>query len=158
MAKKQTMYLETSVISAYFDFWKRNPAQKRETRLLWNVMPQHFDVYISDIVMIEIDNTKHVEWKHQLQQLVRSIEKLTVTDEVQVLSQQYTSSNVIPQLKVNDALHLATAVVNNMDYLATWNFEHLSRPHQKRKILEFNQAHELNTPIIIEPSELVKEL
>lgn len=89
------MYLETSVISAYFDFWKGNPQQKRETRLLWKVMPQHFQVYISDVVMVEIESA---------------------------------------------------------------NFEHLSRPRQKQKIFKFNQAHKLNTPIIIEPSELVKEL
>jgi len=124
MPKKQTMYLETSVISAYFDFWKGNPAQKRETRSLWKVIPQYFNVYISNIVMIEIENAKYEEWKHQLQQLVRSIEKLMITDTIQKLAQEYTSNNVIPQ----------------------------------RKILEFNQAHEFNTPIIIEPSELVKEL
>lgn len=152
------MYLETSVISAYFDFWKGNPQQKRETRALWKIMLQYFHVYISDVVMVEIESTKDEEWKKKLKQLVQGIEKLTVTDTVQTLAQQYTSGNVIPQPKVNDALHLATAVMNSMDYLVTWNFEHLSRPHQKRKIFEFNQARQLNTPTIIEPSELAKEL
>ena len=146
------------MISAYFDFWKGNPQQKRDTRALWRIMPQHFQIYISDVVIVEIDGAKNEEWKHKLQQLGRGIEKLTVTDAIQKLAQQYTSGDVIPQLKVNDALHLATAVVYRMDYLATWNFEHLSRPHQKQKIFEFNQARQLNTPTIIEPSELVKEL
>lgn len=158
MSKKQTMYLETSVISAYFDFWKSNPQQKRDTRLFWLSVIPKFKVYVSDVNFTEIKETKKQEWREQMEKLTLPIEKLSLSAEMRKLAQKYVNNGVMPPFKINDALHLAVAVLNKMDYFTTWNFRHLSRPHQKRKIFEFNQAYKLYIPIIIEPTELIKEL
>lgn len=152
------MYLETSVISAYFNFWKSNPEQKEQTILLWRLILPKYKVYISQVNVIEIDAVKNQEWRASIEDLVENIERLPITKKVENLAKEYISNAVIPSSKINDALHLAITVSHKIDYLLTWNFKHLSRPYQKRKIFEFNQSRGLYTPIIIEPAELIKEI
>lgn len=158
MPKKQTIYLETSVISAYFDFWESNQQQKKETRLLWKILPSKFKLYISDVNLVEIENIKNLNWKSQIKKLIQEMDNLSMTDQIKTLANDYTHQGIIPQSKFNDALHLAAAVLYQMDYLLTWNFRHLSRPYQKSKVFAFNQMHKLHIPIIIEPTELIKEI
>lgn len=158
MLKKQTMYLETSVISAYFDFWESNQQQKKETQLLWKILKSNFKLYISDVNLVEIEDIKNLNWKSQIKQLIQELDKLSMTVKIKILAEKYTHQGIIPQSKFNDALHLATAVLYQIDYLLTWNFRHLSRPYQKSKVFAFNQMHKLHIPIIIEPTELIKEI
>jgi hypothetical protein len=46
---------------------------------------------------------------------------LRVTQESEKLADNYLKENIIPKKYRDDALHIAIAVVNNMDVLVSWN-------------------------------------
>ena len=49
----------------------------------------------------------------------------------------------IPKSEPEDALHIAVAVINNIDSLASWNFKHIVSVNPIRKIHEINQKRNL---------------
>jgi hypothetical protein len=46
---------------------------------------------------------------------------LNIDDKAKKLADRYVQSEIIPLRFKNDALHIAIAVVNNMDVLVSWN-------------------------------------
>ncbi len=154
MAKKQTMYLETSVISAYFDFWKGNPSQRRYTRQFWEKIVPHHHVYISDICLQELSQAQE-EWYRNYLGLVRDIEIITDAKTVNDLAKQYVSAGIIPKNKLNDASHLAVASLHRMDFLVSWNQEHIVRPHKIHQVIVFNKSQNIHIPTIVKPSDFL---
>jgi hypothetical protein len=56
-----------------------------------------------------------------------------------------------------DSTHLAYASCYNIDYLLTWNCNHLANVNEKKHIRIINGRLGLQTPEIITPLELFKE-
>jgi len=154
MGKKQKIYLETSVISAYFDFKKQDAERETATRTFWHDHLKEYDAFISETVIAEL--VKDTEHAAQQTQLVKDVPTLAVTDEANKLAHHYLASSVIRPTKLADALHLAIATLNKIDFLASWNYRDLARPAQQRKIMDYNEAHGLYVPAIATPDEFLK--
>jgi hypothetical protein len=45
---------------------------------------------------------------------------------------------VIPPSKPNDSLHVAYATVHELDFLLSWNFQHLANVRREARILAIN--------------------
>ena len=58
---------------------------------------------------------------------------------------------------IGDALHVAIASYHKMDYLLTWNCNHLANANKKKHLRRLNERLRLNTPEIITPLELMDE-
>ncbi len=56
-----------------------------------------------------------------------------------------------------DAFHLAYASVYKIDFLLTWNCNHLANANKKQHIRVINTKLGLSTPEIITPLELFEE-
>ncbi len=56
------------------------------------------------------------------------IENLEIVNikEIQALATLYLQKKIIPEKKIFDALHIAMSVINNIDYLVSWNYKHLA--------------------------------
>lgn len=147
---RQTIYLETSVISAYFDFWQTAPEQKRLTRQFWRIVLLKQQAVISEAVMAELNNAR-IEWAKKFRQLVHSFNILPLNQESLNLAEKYVKAGIIPKNYQEDAIHLAIACLQKCDYLATWNSEHLVRPYKLHQIYNFNKKHNLHFPILIKP-------
>jgi len=63
----------------------------------------------------------------------------------------------IPDKNPEDALHIAIATVNGIDYLLTWNFTHINNVQMKSKIISVVEKHGYQCPIICSPEELLGE-
>ena len=63
------------------------------------------------------------------------IELCFVTDEIEELAQKYIEAGVLSDKDLADAQHVATATINEVDYIVSCNFKHLVRASQ---ILQFN--------------------
>jgi hypothetical protein len=50
------------------------------------------------------------------------------------LAQRLLQSKAMPQEFPEDALRVAVAVVNGIEYLLTWNYEHLANAGMRSKI------------------------
>jgi hypothetical protein len=63
---------------------------------------------------------------------------------------------LMPQDVVGDALHLAIASFYKMDYLLTWNCNHLANANKKKHVRRINERLRLSTPEIITPLEVME--
>ena len=63
----------------------------------------------------------------------------------------------MPQKAVEDALHVAVATLNGMDYLLTWNFKHIANAIMRYKIERVCRLAGYEPSIICTPQELLEE-
>lgn len=80
---------------------------------------------------------------------------MAVTDEVEKLASVLISEGPIPGKNPEDALHIAIATINGIDYLLTWNFTHINNAQMKSKIISIVEKHGYLCPIICSPEELL---
>ena len=65
--------------------------------------------------------------------------------------------NAIPEKFPEDALHIAIASVEKIDFIATWNFKHINNPFTKNKIKEIIENAGYICPVLASPEELSGE-
>lgn len=152
--QKQTIYLETSAVSAYFDFKKQDPLRKAVTREFWSSVLPSYEAHIGTITILELADTAP-EHKKEIFPLLEHITELRITEEIEKLADAYLSASLFPQAKRPDALHVAIASVNQIDFLVSWNQQHITRPHRAKLIQDFNASRNLFIPEITTPEELL---
>ncbi|MCL2354786.1 MAG: PIN domain-containing protein [Oscillospiraceae bacterium] len=124
--KKLKIYLDTTIIS-YLDQPERLEKHD-ETHMFWNeIKTGKYDIYISDIVLVEISNCTDLNKKEILINYLSEIyyQDVEITQEIKELAQKYIDNGLIPNKYRDDALHIATATINNCDLIASWNFAHM---------------------------------
>lgn len=119
---RASLYLETFVPSAYYDFKDRK--RMLETRRFWKSL-KYYNVYVSALTLVELRQARDPSKRKKLIDLVKNFKSLGITPEAEELADEYMKEKIIPSRYREDALHLAIASVNNIDYLVSWNFEHL---------------------------------
>jgi len=123
--KKLKIYLDTSVIS-HLDV-ADVPDKMEDTRKLWeDIRNGKFEVYISPIAVLELDNCPEPK-RSLITKWLQSISYtlLQETDEVLELAMQYLRAGILPKKSARDRQHIAYACVYNCDMIVSWNFEHM---------------------------------
>ena len=121
--KKPKIYLDTSIISAYFDF--RKPVRQLITeKWVQNDLPD-FEVYISELVLNEINNNTDEKLKEKMLRLLNEIKpiNLEINEEVLKIAQIYR--NEILSKEINDTVHIAVVSFYGLEILVSWNFRHI---------------------------------
>ncbi len=152
MPRKLRVYLENSLISMYHQ--DDNPYLRDVTRRFWTELLPDFAPFVSQAVLAEIRATRRAELREALENLAAEFEVLEVAEEAVRLSDVYLSSRRLPRL---DAVHLAVATVEEIDYLITWNLRHLYRRGTQEMILEVNAGLGLPTPTVATPFDFLTE-
>lgn len=158
MENKMTLYLETTIPSYLAARPSRDlviTANQQTTHEWWNEEKEHFKMYISQAVLIETQagdpNAALLRTK-----FLDRIEILPATEEIELIARKYISVLGIPGKSALDAVHLAYAVVYNLDYLLTWNCKHLAHGEVRKKLKRYNATIGLETPEIVTPLELMR--
>jgi len=151
--KKGSVYLDTSVPSAYYD--NRVLWRLEFTREWWKDELFKYNVFISEIVLAEIRRTENQIRRNELLELVIGFGELTLSPEIDKIANGYIKQGVIPEAHFPDALHVAIPSFYKIDFLVTWNCAHLAQVHRRRRIRLFNTSAGLFVPEIITPMELV---
>lgn len=99
---------------------------------------ERYEVYISEIVEAEINATPDLGLKAKIYNLVRNFKVLEVTMEVRILAEEYIKNRLFSEENFRDAVHVATATINNIDVLVSWNFNHIVNYETKRKVKAIN--------------------
>ena len=86
---------------------------------------------------------------------VDGIPVLAMTLNTRALAEDVLRSVGLPSKAAIDAVHIATAAQNEMDYLLTWNCKHIANPSFRRKIEDVLADHGLASPVICTPQELI---
>lgn len=140
--------------SAYYDFKDRK--RMLETRRFWKVL-KYYDVYVSALTLAELRQAKDPSKREKLIDLVKNFKSLEIIPDAEGLADEYLREKIIPSRYRGDALHLAIASVNNIDYLVSWNFEHLVNIKTRRASERINRLKGYRVIEIIAPPELKGE-
>ena len=106
------LYLDTSVISAYVD--DRMPERRWATVEFWRRLSE-FDVSVSELTVTEVRATGDVGSRRQMEEMIASFEVLPVGEEDRALAREYVRRGVFSPATLDDALHVAMAVVSTRD-------------------------------------------
>jgi predicted nucleic acid-binding protein len=150
--KKETLYLDTSVLSSYYD--ERAKERKDSTIKFWeNVLP-NYKVYISEVTVKELEDTRNETLRKKLKALIESFKVLRINKRVKDLANAYIGKGVFPEKYLNDALHVAVASFYGISYVVSWNFEHLVKVKTRKSVNLINVLEGYQEIEIISPQEL----
>ena len=155
----ETVYIETSVVSYLTARPSRDlvvAAHQQITREWWdNVLFSRFEPCISEPVIREISRGDFSAAQKRLE-AVKGIRELPLGDDAVALAESYCHIFNLPISARVDAYHLAVSVLNNVDYLVSWNCTHIANGHVVKMLREENGKRGLNTPGICTPTELME--
>jgi hypothetical protein len=156
---KPKIYLETSVIS-YLTSWPSRDlivaANQRITQDWWQSHHQDFDLFISQLVVQEASAGDEDAARRRLE-VTADIPLLALSEEAVTFAEKLVKEGPMPPQAVEDALHIAVATLNGMDYLLTWNFRHIANATMRYKIERICRLSGYEPPIICTPQELLGE-
>jgi hypothetical protein len=143
--KKPSIYLDTSVIN--FLFADDAPEKQYATIDFFEnyIRRDIYQVMISPVVIDEINKTRDDEKRKKLLDVVREYE-ISIVDvsgmkaEIGRLAGLYITGGIIPQKKLEDALHLAVCTITETDIFLSWNYKHLSNVNKERRVMSVNIA------------------
>ena len=153
MKRKATIYLDTSVPGAFLD--PVGSPTYEATKIFWERVIPLYEVYISDLVEIEIADLKESQKRKILEDLVRNFGILPMSEDAAEVAQEYLKLLRIPE---RDALHIAIASVEGMDYLVTWNMRHVARERTRRAVDYVNLILRLKRLVIYTPLDFIEEV
>jgi len=149
------LYLETTVPS--FLFADDAPEKQQVTRQFFKWLAISPDkLYISELVLAELNRASPDVRNKLLEAVVRlPVENLSITDEAVDLAGRYVGDGVIPARYRDDAVHVALAVLNNLDVVVTWNMKHLANVRRIEGINRTNLSLRLPLIRIHTPEEVI---
>ncbi|MBU1209130.1 MAG: PIN domain-containing protein [Proteobacteria bacterium] len=150
--KKETLYLDTSVPSAYYD--ERAKDRKEATVRFWKEVLPNYQGYISEITVEELEDTKDLALRKKLKKLIKSFKELKINEEIRDLAKVYIGKEIFPERYVDDALHVAIASFYEISYLVSWNFEHLVKVKTRKWVNSVNILEGFKEIEIVSPQEL----
>jgi predicted nucleic acid-binding protein len=156
--RKLSVYVETSVWSQALA--EDAPALREATeQFLDDAREGKYDLYISDVVLLEIARADE-ELADRLRELVRQFAPviLDIDEDMDQLAQDFLEQGVVPPSKIEDAQHVAAAVVSELDVLASWNYRHLVNVRRREKFYQISVMHGYYRPLqIVTPLEVDNE-
>jgi hypothetical protein len=153
---KPSVYLETSIVSYYAARPSRDlviAAWQEVTHEMWPVLQTDFDRYISALVIQEASCGDKEAAERRLNAL-SGIPVLELTEQAIELANSLIISGAIPATSEEDALHIAVASLNGMEFLLTWNFSHINNALKKSRIKKVIEDQGFAPPEICSPEEL----
>ncbi|MDG4563280.1 MAG: type II toxin-antitoxin system VapC family toxin [Candidatus Competibacter sp.] len=151
-----SVYIETSVISYYTARSSRDlvaAARQAITQEWWEESRNRFELYVSTVVIAEA-KTGDPEAAQKRMLAIADLPVLDVNAAAENLARQLVDQKLIPATSAEDALHIALATINGMDFLLTWNFRHINNAEMKARITAAIEALGYECPILCSPEEL----
>lgn len=154
---KPRVYVETSVVSYLTGRISRDTivaAHQRQTRSWWKESRTQFDLYVSQVVMLEIGAGDLALARSRLA-LIWEVPKLDLTRDCSLLADELIERAVLPKKARLDALHIAIAAMNGMDFLLTWNCSHIANALLIPRIRSIMASRGVRCPLICTPQQLL---
>lgn len=153
---RKSVYLDSTILSYLFDERESIKMYVDITKKWWDQERQNFDVWISEETIAELSKGDYPN-KTKIIECMSQISVLPSDAFLVSIAQVYLKNYLMPQTLTGDALHLAYASYYKIDFLLTWNCNHLANANKKQHIRIINSRIDLFTPEIITPLELFTE-
>jgi len=155
---KRTLYVETSVIGYYTGRPSRDliiAGRQQITRDWWENERSEYSLHVSALVLEECLRGEPDAIKRRAQ-VLKGIPLLGTMDRTKELAEALVENGPIPARYPEDALHIALASTNSMDYLLTWNFRHINNARMKSDVERIIESFGYDCPVICTPEELME--
>lgn len=153
---KPSVYLETTIISYLTARPVKNlvlAAKMEVTRDWWESHAHKFDLFVSDVVRMEASAGDPDAARKRLE-VIDSISRLSNSAEADELATVLFHQLQLPPEAEDDALHMAVAAVNGLDFLLTWNCRHIANASLRNRIETVCHQAGYQPPMICTPLEL----
>jgi len=150
-------YLDSNVISYLTARPSRDVvslAHQQITREWWDRQRHKFELHISELVIFEISRG-HAGAARSRLDFVRDLPVLKITPEARALADRIFRATALPDRAASDALHVALATVNGMDFLLTWNCTHIANGVVLKVVNAICRDNGYEPPIVCTPEELL---
>ena len=155
---KPKLYLETTIVSYLAARPSRDlivAANQQITQDWWQMRRASFDLFVSEAIVKEAGSGDESAARQRLEE-IEGIPLLTLTVDAAALAEKLVKGLPLPERAVTDAVHVAIAASNGMDYLLTWNCKHLANAVLRSKIEDACREQGYEPPVICTPQELME--
>jgi predicted nucleic acid-binding protein len=155
---KPKVYVETSVISYLTSRPSRDvviAGHQQTTRDWWENRKEAFNIVVSALVIKEASAGDTITAQERLKAL-SGIELLEITEEARLLAQTLIETGILPKKATEDALHIAIAVTNGVDYLLSWNYKHIANVTIRQQVERACRSRGYEAVAICTPDELLE--
>jgi len=153
-----TVYFDTTIVSYLTAKTSRNlqiAEQQQLTYDWWNVQRINYELCCSQLAREEASLGDPVYARRRLE-LLQTMKQVPITDAALAIAEDLIREGAPPAKAEDDAVHIATATVNQITYLLTWNCQHLANPQMQKKTAEVCAAHGLTPTTICTPKQLME--
>lgn len=158
MAKKR-VYVESSV----FSWLTANPpsdilklAKQRQTQIWWEYR-HAWDLFVSPVVVREIGDGDPAAARKRLE-AAKGLPSVPETVEARRLAEYLIATKTVPGKFFDDAMHIAIASVQGMDYLATWNQKHIFKAEGMEDLYKAVRQTGYKPTVLIRPDGLLENM
>jgi hypothetical protein len=153
---KPKIYIETTIPS-YLTAWPRQEpiraAHQLLTRQWWDTKRSDFDLHTSQLVLQEAGSGDPIAAERL--EVLRGITILGTDPTAERLAADLSREIPLPPKAAVDALHIAIAVVDRIDFLLTWNCTHIANAALWVAIDSICRSNGYQPTIISTPLELL---
>ncbi len=115
------LYFDTSVFGGVFD----EEFEEISTLLFEKVKLGQIICVFSDLSEAELKNAPPHVRDYFINFPKENTEFVKVNEEAFLLAEKYLEEKVVGKTSADDCRHIATATINKVDYLVSWNFKHI---------------------------------
>jgi predicted nucleic acid-binding protein len=154
---KTKVYIETSVVSYATARPSRDlivAARQEITRERWSRILTDFDCFVSILVVQEASGGNPEAAADRLS-AIADMPVLQIDEKAEQLAKLLIVDGPIPDQKPEDALHIAIAARDGIEYLLTWNFTHIHNAQLELPIRRIIEQFGYQCPIFCSPDELI---
>jgi hypothetical protein len=158
IAFKPTVYIETTIPSYLTAKPSRDIfrlSRQSITQQWWDVKQHEYSIVTSDFTIAECRKGDPSASQRRID-IMDGIPLLRISEDVYSLSNRYMELLSIPEDSKIDTLHLSVCVVNQIDFLLTWNCKHLG-PFTMQRVQRYNERHDYFVPILTTPETFFEE-
>jgi hypothetical protein len=130
--------------------------QLEQTRLWCRSHARYYALVSSEAVLAELRRAPF-PGQDEAVRLIEPLTMLPITDQIAGVARIYQRRLLMPRGDIGDAVHMALACVHEVDYLLTWNCQHLANPNKTEHLRVVNMCLGLITPMVITPQMLMQE-
>ena len=153
---RNSVYLDSTIPSYYFDERESIKSFVEITKKWWLEERNNFDIFTSEETLDELNEGNYPNKKNVIE-FAAKLPLLTPDEKIIEIADIYLANYMMPQVLKGDSIHLAYASYYKMDFLLTWNCNHLANANKKQHIRLINTRLNLSIPEITTPLELVTE-
>ena len=155
---KPRVYVETSVISYLTARPSRDlvmAAHQEVSREWWQNQRGAFELFYSEAVRNEAAMGNDQAAALRLQALA-DLSLLEIPTLAFDLANALVQATALPTKAQVDALHIAIAAYESMDFVLTWNFKHIANAQSASKVRAVCESFGLRCPVLCSPLELLE--